>query len=67
MDSFAYFEHVLPVFSIKVRSSGDYVNLRKQFVIFGEGFPAGNRPAPNPEPGGNAMEYNQKIATTAPL
>ena len=36
MDSFAYFEYVLPVSSIKMRSFCDYVNLRKQFVIFKE-------------------------------
>ncbi|MFR1991371.1 MAG: hypothetical protein ACLS3C_15410 [Oscillospiraceae bacterium] len=36
MDSFAYFEYVLPVSSIKMRSFCDYVNLRKQFVISGE-------------------------------
>ena len=34
MDSFAYFEHVLAVFSIKMRPFCDYVNLQKQFVIF---------------------------------
>lgn len=36
MDTFAYFEHIFTVSSIKMQHLCDYVNLRKQFVISGE-------------------------------
>lgn len=34
MDTFAYFEHIFTVSSIKMQHLCDYVNLRKQFVMF---------------------------------